>query len=92
MATDHTPRNPRTRAEWRVAVNMAQACLVLDSARQYGLVTGGPTINLDRCQSILQQGVARRIRPTDADVDAILILIADQTGWESETDRGKNGS
>jgi hypothetical protein len=55
-------RNPRTHEEWQHAVNTAEALIVLDSARQYGLVTGGPKINVKRCTEILSLGKTRGIR------------------------------
>lgn len=67
---------PQTDAEWQDAVNAAEACLLLESARRYGLVTGGPGVDVDRCEHILAGGRARQIVPTDAGVDAqILALI-----------------
>jgi hypothetical protein len=44
-------------------VDMAEACLALDSARLYGLVTGGPKVNVDRCEELLERGRARGTRP-----------------------------
>ncbi len=56
-------RLPKTDAEWQEAVDGAEACLALDSARQYGLITGGPKINAARCDKILAMGRARGVRP-----------------------------
>jgi len=39
--------------------------LLLDSARQYGLVTGGPEIDVERCEEILTLGKARGIEPKE---------------------------
>lgn len=55
--------DPRTLTEWQDAVNGASFFLLVDSARQYGLVTGGPKINADRCDEILRRGAQRAIRP-----------------------------
>jgi hypothetical protein len=57
-------KNPRTSAEWQEAVDMAHACLALDSARQYGLVTGGPGVNVARCIDILDEGKRRGVAPS----------------------------
>src|SRR5919109_1085224 len=35
------PQNPK---EWQEAIDAAEFYLALDSARQYGLLTGGPTV------------------------------------------------
>ena len=37
--------------------------LALDSARQYGLVTGGPVIDVDRCWELLARGRAKGFVP-----------------------------
>ena len=55
--------DPRTPTEWQQAVNLAEAYLLLDSARQYGLVTGGPVVDVDRYVAILGNGKRQRIVP-----------------------------
>jgi hypothetical protein len=50
--------DPQTPEEWQDAVNAADFFLQLDSARQYGLVTGGPDVNVARCVDILDRGRA----------------------------------
>jgi hypothetical protein len=69
-----TAREPRTDAEWQEAVDGAFACLVLDSARQYGFVEGGPAVNVERCEEILARGRERDVTPS---ADAIERFIAD---------------
>lgn len=56
-------RDPRTPAEWQDAVNIAEFFLLIDSARQYGLITGGPKTDVDRCVEILREGERRGIHP-----------------------------
>lgn len=68
------PREPSTPEEWQAAVDAAAGALALDSARQYGLVTGGPTVNVERCAEILGAGEARGIRPRR---DAIERFVAE---------------
>jgi len=58
-----TPRWPKTTAEWQEAVDAAHGCLALDAARQYGLVTGGPAVNVDRAVELLRQAKLRKIFP-----------------------------
>jgi hypothetical protein len=67
---------PKTWAEWQEAVDTAHALLTLDSARQFGLVTGGPSINVDRCVEVLEQGKSRYILPRP---DAIERFVEDLT-------------
>lgn len=56
---NHKAQDPQTNAEWQEAVDLASALLHLDSARQYGLVTGGPVVNVERCVQILADGAQR---------------------------------
>lgn len=62
--------NPKTPAEWKRVTALAEACLLLDSARQYGLVTGGPQVNVDRCVEILDRGKALGYVPSRTEIDA----------------------
>jgi hypothetical protein len=55
----HDPESP---AEWQEAVDTAHFLLLLDSARQYGLVEGGPAVDIERCEAILKRGAEMRYR------------------------------
>lgn len=37
---------------------MADACLLIDSARKYGLVSGGPDIDIERCEELIERAKA----------------------------------
>ncbi len=63
------PRDPKTPEQWQEAVDAAEAILLLDSARKYGLVTGGPIILVDRCDEILSRGRAMNVHPNRVAVD-----------------------
>ena len=67
------PRNP---AQWQEAVNLAQALLLIDSARCYGLITGGPEVVLWRCDVILSRGAKRGVYPQERAVTRIALTIA----------------
>jgi len=54
---------PRTRQEWQAAVDAAWGALALDAARQYGLVTRGPEVNVSRCEDMLRRGKRRGVVP-----------------------------
>ncbi len=56
-------KNPSTNEEWQEAVDTAEFLILLDSPRQYGLVTGGPEANIKRCNEILNEGRFRGILP-----------------------------
>lgn len=47
------PREPKTREEWQEAADAAEGALALDAARKFGLVTGGPVVDVERCTAIL---------------------------------------
>ncbi len=49
-------KEPRTHAEWQEAVDAAQGCLALESARGYGLVEGGPVVSVARAEAIVAGG------------------------------------
>jgi hypothetical protein len=63
---------PRTRAQLQDAVNGARLLLVVDALRQYGLATGGPLCNYDRCHEMLGRGRARGVLPQEEIVDEAL--------------------
>jgi len=65
------PACPSTPGEWQDAVDLAEFFTHLESARQYGLVTGGPEINLDRCRQLLNDGLRRGVRPRPGCVERI---------------------
>lgn len=57
------PRDPQTPAEWQEAVNLAYFHAAVDAARQYGLIKGGPDVDLDRCEDLLARGTKLGYRP-----------------------------
>jgi hypothetical protein len=70
-----TTRDPETPAEWQAAIDMAASWLLVDSARQYGLITGGPVVDVVRCDQLLTAGRARGVVPITRGVDACLDAI-----------------
>ena len=65
-------RDPNNSGEWQDAVDAAHACLTLDAARLYGLVTGGPGVNVGRCEDILNRGRRRGVEPRPDAVERFL--------------------
>lgn len=55
--------NPTTPEEWQNAVDAAEAFSVLHSAKLYGLVTGGPEVDIERRDEILEQAKQLGISP-----------------------------
>lgn len=58
-----TSQDPQTPEEWQIAVDTAEILLMLDAAKTYGLVEGGPIVDMARCHELLQRGAALGIRP-----------------------------
>lgn len=67
--------DPQTPAEWQEAVNLAAAWLRLDSARRYGLITGGQEVDVPRCRELLARGMADGWVPRENDVNAAIDRI-----------------
>jgi hypothetical protein len=59
------PTNPSTLAEWQEAVNGAYFYLLIDSAKQYGLITHNMQINIERCEEIIRLGKEQGIKPQE---------------------------
>lgn len=76
---------PKTQAEWQDAVDAAWALLGIDSARQYGLVTGGPEVNVANCLDMVRKGEAWGITPSD---DANKRFIAE---YNASVEAHRNG-
>jgi hypothetical protein len=57
--------NPRSPKEWQEAADSSNFLLLLDSARQFGLIEGGPQLDVDRCVWILEQAKSRGITPRE---------------------------
>lgn len=57
-------REPASPNEWQVAAEAARACLILDAAWSYGIVTGGPGVDVDRCTEILRRAKALGVEPS----------------------------
>jgi hypothetical protein len=73
------PRQPLTVDEWNEAATLAAACLLIDDARLYGFVVGGPTVDRERCVEVLDQAARVGIVPTKlAAEQAALDLVAQE--------------
>lgn len=68
-------KDPVSGNEWQEAVDAAKGALTLVSARAYGLVEGGPSVNIARCQSVLAQGRVRGITPRGDAVERFVFSL-----------------
>lgn len=57
--------DPQTREEWQDVVDACEFLLQLDSARQYGLIKGGPECNVERCEELLDRAKHQGIYPRE---------------------------
>lgn len=65
-------RDPKNAREWQEAVDLAETLLLIAAARDYGLIAGGPAINVDRCDQIRNAGARRGVVP---DPDAVRAIV-----------------
>jgi hypothetical protein len=68
-------REPQTPAEWNEAAALAEVMLDIDAARRYGLITGGPKINVERCRAIIRDARAQGIVSTAATINRVTEAI-----------------
>lgn len=67
---------PKSEQEWQDAVDTAHVMLLIDSATKYGLVRGGPKIDVARCEDVLARGKALGYEPAE-DAPERLVGIKD---------------
>jgi hypothetical protein len=60
-------KDPTTDDEWQEAADLAHLWLALDAARAYGLIVGGPRVNIDRCNALLARAAERGVAPVPVD-------------------------
>ena len=65
-------QDPGTREEWQEAVDAAHVLILIDGARRYGLISGGPAANIDRCVEIVEAGKKRGILPAKDAIERVL--------------------
>jgi len=54
---------PTTDTEWQDAVDCADGAIHFDAAREYGLIKGGPEIDLERAETLLRLGAEQGYHP-----------------------------
>ncbi len=67
--------DPQTPEQWQSAVDAAHGFIMIDSARRYRLITGGPSVNLARCEEILRRGRGMGIQPSPDAVDRLVAQL-----------------
>lgn len=67
---------PRSEEEWRAGARLAAGLLLIDDARLYGLITGGPVIDRERCVAFLDRAAEHGVEPDEqATQDAAIALV-----------------
>lgn len=85
-------RNPVTREEWQEAADFAEVLLTIDSARLYGLITGGPEVDLDRCRELLDRALELGISPRPDCIERVMpVLIGESARAEIEVRLREDG-
>ena len=81
-------RSPKTPAEWQAAVDGAAAMRAIADCEMYGVLTGGPVIDVSRCDELLALGEARGVRPSRPDTELAIgyIQAFNQAAKEAATD------
>lgn len=69
------PRGRRSHRVWQDLVDIAHVLLTIDSCRQYGLVTGGPECNIERCRRLLEEARARGFSPRPDSIEQFVAAL-----------------
>jgi len=72
--------DPITDEEWQEVVNNIEVLRLIDAARQYGLITGGPEINQDRCDELLAKARRKGIYPQSTVVEQLIDQSLEESG------------
>ena len=59
----------------RTGALAAEVYLLIDAAKKYGLVEGGPEINVERCEEVIAEARAAGVTYSQDEVDHALIAI-----------------
>jgi hypothetical protein len=66
---------PSTPQEWQEAVDAARGAIGLNAAHQYGLILMEMSINVARCEDILERGAALGYQPAADSIERFAIEV-----------------
>jgi hypothetical protein len=75
---------PHAEDEWRSLARAASGLLLIDDARCYRLITGGPAIDRERCVEILDMAGEHGISVTTIDAAGAAVEFA--AGWNGQAE------
>jgi hypothetical protein len=75
---------PHAEDEWRVLARAASGLLLIDDARLFGLVHGGPAVDRARCLEILAMAGEHGISVTTIDAAGAAVEFA--AGWNGHAE------
>lgn len=62
--TEAPPKEPQTPEEWQQAVDVAAGARCIADCKMYGLIAGGPRIDIERADNLLARGREQGIEPS----------------------------
>lgn len=68
-------KEPESPAEWQEALDAAMASRLLADCKMYGLIEGGPNVNVSRCDEIIERAQALGLRPSKRDVELAIEMV-----------------
>lgn len=72
------PVNPQTPEEWQETVDAADALLHIQSAEAYGFITGAPSVNVERCEQLLEAARRRGVTPSAGNIERYIAAYNEQ--------------
>jgi hypothetical protein len=69
-------KNPTTPAEWQECVDLCTGLRMIADCTMYGLIEGGPKIDVRRCDDLLRRGKLRGYRPSRPAADLAIGITA----------------
>jgi hypothetical protein len=77
--------HPSSVDEWRAVATAAAGLLLIDDARLFGLVRGGPTVVRVRCEPVLATAAEVGIVPTPEEANAAAMRVIAAVNAEAGT-------
>ena len=73
-------QDPQTPEEWRVVAQMAAGLRLIEDARLYGFLVGGPTIDVERVDDVIDRARELGLAPTVDEAQQAALELAAEWG------------